>query len=320
MASPSNDDATASSFYNVRHLTPHFGIEALDIDLNEVDLTKNNNNNNKVSFISQLKQDLIKHRAILFRNQSLSGQRQVDISNALGTIESTFYKHPKSPHPDIFRVSNNEDEGCTQVGRSGWHIDGTFQKMPFMYQTMYFPSVAHGGDTYFVPLKELYDSFSLEEREYYDTLWMATGRREALVHPLVYKHPFRQEEEETMLFHCGRPFVTGWYCDSDTAKNDVNDARVVNGVDTSKMVHPSVIQDQLTKKIESKLDDIGIRMKWQEGDFLISDNLGLAHYASEGTQGSSESVGLRILHRTTVVGGRETIPSKLDGRSSFTMR
>lgn len=324
-----SDDTTPCSVYNVRRITPHFGIEALDIDLNNVDFTKsNNNNNNTNAFITQLKQHLIQHRAILFRNQSLSGQQQVDISNALGTIESTFYKHPKSPHPDIFRVSNKEQEGCTQVGRSGWHLDGTFQNKPFMYQTMYFPSVAQGGDTYFVPLKELYDSFSLEEREYYDTLWMATGRRRegVLVHPLVYKHPFRPEE--TMLFHCGRPFVSGWYADrdgDDATKNSLNnhvdtDARVVNGVDTSKMTHGEIIQDQLTKQIDSKLDDIGIRMKWQEGDFFISDNLGLAHYASEGTQGCSERVGLRILHRTTVVGGSETVPMKVDGRSSFTVR
>lgn len=295
-------------FYNVRPLSPHFGIEALDINLNEADLAN-------PKFISQLKQDLILHRAILFRKQSMSGQKQADISNALGTVQSTFYKHPKSPHPDIFRVSNDENEGCTSVGRSGWHLDGTFQKLPFMYQTMYFPSVAHGGDTYFIPLKELYDSFSSEEKDYYNKLWMVTGRRESPIHPLVCRHPFRPNEE-TMLFHCGRPFVSGWFCDGT---NNVNDSRVVNGVDTSKMMHPLSIQEQLTNQIESKLDEFGIRMKWEEGDFMITDNLGLAHYASEGTQVGSDSVGLRILHRTTIVGGQETTPTKIDGRSSFTL-
>jgi len=194
-----------------------------------------------------------------------------------------------------------------------------------MFQTMYFPSVAQGGDTYFVPLKELYDSFSSEEREYFDKLWMVTGRREeVLIHPMVYRHPFR-EGEETMLFHCGRPFAAGWYADNGTitaTKNamDTGDARVINGVDLSKMIPSYSIQDQLTEQIESKLHDIGIKMKWQEGDFLISDNLGLVHYASEGTQGSSERVGLRLLHRTTVVGGDETIPRKGDGRRSFNVR
>lgn len=300
-------------FYKVRRLSPHFGIEALGIDLSDVSLINNE------QFIAQLKQDLVRHRAILFRSQNLPGQQQVNISKALGTIESTFYKHPKSPHPDIFRVSNDEGEGRTQVGRSGWHIDGTFQKRPFMYQTMYFPSVAKEGDTHFIPLKELYDSFSADEREEYNKLWMVIGRREALVHPLVYKHPFRPGDEATMLFHCGRPFVRGWCRENSEENVDDNDAHVINGVDTSNMIHPTVIQDQLTKKIESELDRIGLQMKWRKGDFLITDNLGLAHYASEGTQGRSEKVGLRILHRTTIVGGSETVPTKLNGRKSFTV-
>jgi len=305
------DDGANGNFYTSHRLSPHFGIEAAGVDLNDASLIDNS------EFISQMKRDLVRHRAILFRSQNLSGQRQVEISDRLGTIQSTFYKHPKSPHPDIFRVSNDEDEGCTRVGRSGWHLDGTFQERPFMYQTMYFPSVAEGGDTYFVPLKELYDSFSAREKEYYNKLWMVTGRREAPIHPLVYKHPFRPNDEETLLFHCGRPFVNGWFCDE--AHNMTDGGNVVNGVDTSKMIHPSVIQDQLTKNIESELSTIGIRMKWQRGDFFITDNLGLAHYASEGTQGCTEDVGLRILHRTTVVGGEETVPSKLDGRRSFMM-
>mmetsp|Transcript_23454 Transcript_23454/g.38087 ORF Transcript_23454/g.38087 Transcript_23454/m.38087 type:complete len:327 (-) Transcript_23454:314-1294(-) len=322
-------------FYTTRPLTPHFGIEALSINLadtRKIDLTDKNS-----KFLTQLKSDLIRHRTILFRNQTLSGQRQVDISNALGgRVQSTFYKHPRSPHPDVFRVSNDDREGCTSVGRSGWHLDGTFQNRPFMYQTMYFPSVAEGGDTYFVPLKELYESFGEEERMDLDRMWMATGRRESPVHPLVYRHPFRSgglggkededdEGEVTMLFHCGRPFVSGWYCDDtntitgDNDNENNNNARIANGVNVSRMIHPSVIQDRITTQIESKLDEIGIRMKWEQGDFMISDNLGLAHYASEGTQGDAESVGLRILHRTTIVGGAETVPVKFDGRKSFSL-
>lgn len=36
-------------------------------------------------------------------------------------------------------------------------MDGTFQRCPFKYQTMHFHSVAEGGDTLFVPLKEFYE-------------------------------------------------------------------------------------------------------------------------------------------------------------------
>ena len=306
-------------FYNIRKITPHFAVEGLDLDLSQVNLHDEH-------FISELKEDLVQHRAILFRKQSVSGQRQVDISNALGTVESTFYKHPKSPHPDIFRVSNSDSEGCTQVGRSGWHIDGTFQMKPFMYQIMYFPSVSSGGDTHFIPLKELYDSLEEEEKEYCNTLWMATGRRRhAPIHPLVYKHPYRPNGEETMIFHCGGSFVSGWFRDAKSTistangDHDTNNERIVNGVNIGETIQPNIVQDFITKQIESKLNEIGLQMKWEEGDFMITDNLGLAHFASEGTQQRSHVVGLRVLHRTTIVGGLETIPTKLDGRKTFAL-
>lgn len=288
--------------YQLRPMTKHFGAEVVGVDMSQVDLSDDG------SFLRQLKKDLTNYRALLFRRQNLSGQRQVDISNELGTVESTFFKHPKSPHPDIFRVSNLEEEGCTFVGRSGWHVDGTFQMRPFMYQTMFFPSVAEGGDTFFMPLHEFYESLPEETRERYDRLWMVTDRRQAPAHPLVYQHPFRNET--TMLFHCGRPFVSGWF--QDQVMED--GTRHVN---VEELLPSRPIQEELTNAIESRLDDLGLRMKWQQGDFMINDNLGLAHYASEGTQEDWQKVGLRILHRTTIVGGADTVPQKMDGRRSF---
>ena len=58
-------------------------------------------------------------------------------------------------------------------------------------------------------------------------------------------------------------------------------------------------------------------MRWEAGDFSINDNLGVAHYADPGTQGDRAKVGLRLLHRTTIMGGEETIPTKADGRAAF---
>eukprot|EP00554_Chaetoceros_debilis_P003510 CAMPEP_0194093182 /NCGR_PEP_ID=MMETSP0149-20130528/49513_1 /TAXON_ID=122233 /ORGANISM="Chaetoceros debilis, Strain MM31A-1" /LENGTH=148 /DNA_ID=CAMNT_0038778403 /DNA_START=158 /DNA_END=600 /DNA_ORIENTATION=- len=148
---------------------------------------------------------------------------------------------------------------------------------------MYFPSVALGGDTYFMPLKELYESFSPEEQLYLDKLWMSTGRRQAPIHPLVYKHPFRSNEK-TMLFHCGKPFVQGWYKDTeDSEETKESNGIIVNQVNLFNLISSRIVQDQLTQKINSNVDDLGIKMEWEEGDFMISDNLGLVHYASEGT-------------------------------------
>lgn len=69
---------------------------------------------NKLRSASKTPLSLCRHRVLVFREQGvISGQRQVDVSQWFGPCESTFFKHPKSPHPDIFRVSNSDLEGCT---------------------------------------------------------------------------------------------------------------------------------------------------------------------------------------------------------------
>jgi len=80
---------------------------------------------------------------------------QVEISRWFGELDSTFYRHPMSPDPDVFRVSNDNSEGCTQVGRTGWHIDGSFQAAPFAYSIYHIVSVPEQGDTGMLPIKIL---------------------------------------------------------------------------------------------------------------------------------------------------------------------
>lgn len=51
--------------------------------------------------------------------------------------------------------------------------------------------------------------------------------------------------------------------------------------------------------------------QWQYGDFLITDNLAVAHMAHANTQLPRQDVGLRIMHRTIVRGVSR--PSKIPG-------
>ena len=96
----------------------------------------------------QIIKDVSKHRILVFRNQSgITPQKHLEISQWFGELESTFYDHPKSPDRDIFRVSNDRNEGCTGVGRTGWHIDGSFQHAPFTHSLYHIISVPEKGDT-----------------------------------------------------------------------------------------------------------------------------------------------------------------------------
>ena len=125
------------NFYQTKPAS--LGVEVFGIDLKK-DVPQ--------PIIDQIKEDVHKHRILIFRDQGdVSGQRHVEISQWFGPLESTFYKHHKSPHPDVFRVSNDESEGCTGVGRTGWHIDGSFQPAPFAYSLYHMAHVPKEGDT-----------------------------------------------------------------------------------------------------------------------------------------------------------------------------
>uniref|UniRef100_A0A7S1AZ28 TauD/TfdA-like domain-containing protein n=1 Tax=Noctiluca scintillans TaxID=2966 RepID=A0A7S1AZ28_NOCSC len=286
--------STMATTYTCEPILPHFGAYIRDFSLDGRGPLPQ-------AVVDAIKDDLRKHRVLVFKGQGrISGERQVEISKQLGGIESTFYKHPRSPHPDIFRVSNDAGEGCTNVGRTGWHVDGTFLPAPFKYQTMHFHSVCEGGETWFVPLRELYEMQDEATRAAWDKMWMVTGRGQH-AHPLVFKHPIRGDT--TMCFHCGDSFCDGWIVDGDTA-----DAR-------RRLLPPSVVQAELTERCNAAIETVGVKMVWEEGDFAINDNIGNCHYATPGTQNKKARAGLRILHRTTIAG--EDIPTKEDGRQSF---
>jgi taurine dioxygenase len=53
-----------------------------------------------------------KHRLLIFKNQGIiPPQRYLEIGSWFGEVLSTFARHPKSPLLEIFRVSNDEEEG-----------------------------------------------------------------------------------------------------------------------------------------------------------------------------------------------------------------
>ncbi|DBB16677.1 TPA: hypothetical protein ACH3X3_014925 [Trebouxia sp. C0006] len=274
----SSQPATSSSEYHLQRL-PVWGAEIHGLDLNR-DIPK--------PVIRRIQQDVTEHRLVIFRDQgTVSGQRQVDISGWFGDLESTFYKHPKSPHPDIFRVSNSNLEGCTGVGRTGWHIDGSFMAKPFAYSTYHIVSCPTQGDTIFAPLMEVAESLSSERRERWERLYMLSDRRGGVAQPFIYPHPITGKP--TMCLHTGMTDAYVW--DLDTPQE-----RVAGSAETRQTL------GEIDQVFRGEIGHLVYSHKWQPGDFIISDNLAVAHEASPQTQMTVSDVGLRIMHRTTIAG------------------
>ncbi|XP_064626998.1 alpha-ketoglutarate-dependent taurine dioxygenase-like [Lineus longissimus] len=240
--------------------------------------------------IEQLKKDVHTFRLMVFRDQGiLSGSRHVEIGRWFGEPESTFYKHPKSPHPDVFRVSNDEAEGCTGVGRTGWHIDGSFQPAPFAYSLYHMVAIPKTGDTVFAPMNEIIEGLPPEKRDHWERLSMMSDRRQNSVHPLIYSHPVTRKR--TLCFHIG--MIDGFVY--DYGKDGERYTSRKETIQILKELHHEFVKDN---------GAIQYSHKWKPGDFIFSDNLAVAHEASPHSQLPREEAGLRVLHRVTIKGTR----------------
>ncbi|XP_022246964.1 uncharacterized protein LOC106463679 isoform X2 [Limulus polyphemus] len=231
---------------------------------------------------------------MVFRGQGIvEGKRHIQISQWFGELESTFYRHSKSPDLDIFRVSNVSSEGCTNVGRTGWHIDGSFMKAPFSHSLYHIISVPKKGDTVFAPLTELIEGLSCEKYHRWERLWMVSDRQESIIHPLIYSHPVTKKK--VMCFHLGMTKEFLW--DYETPQQlRTTDAETIEILEE---IHQEFVKDNKA---------IQYSHKWEPGDFIISDNLAVGHEASPETQYHPSDVGLRVMHRTTVKG--QHVPTK----------
>ena len=260
---------------------PGFGINVCGFDLNNGSVSKHDRDR-----IIDL---VTTYRIVVFRDQGVvSGNGQVAISKWFGELESTFYKHPCSPHPDVFRVSNDPAQGCTGVGRTGWHVDGSFQPSPFSHALYHIVDCPRQGSTVFLPLKEFLHSLPKDYKSKLDRLSMLSDRRSmSSAKKVVYRHPITNEE--TMCFHLG--MIAGFVYDQGTPHE-----RYTTRQETVELL------DELEKAIISRKESLWYVHDWKPGDFIISDNCALAHEASVETQYPVDMVGLRVMHRTTTQG------------------
>ncbi|XP_063872724.1 alpha-ketoglutarate-dependent sulfate ester dioxygenase-like isoform X2 [Scylla paramamosain] len=279
--------ATQQGTHNYYQLTPgKLGCEVRNIDLKK---------DVPAEVIAAIKEDVTKHRILIFKDQGIiSGDRHVEIAKWFEEPDSTFYKHPRSPHPDVFRVSNDRTEGCTNVGRTGWHIDGSFQQAPFGYALYHMVSVPKSGPTVFCPLTELIEQLPLEQRVRWERLHMISDRRSGPIHPMIYSHPLTKKK--VLCFHLGMTESFIW--DYNTPQQRL-----------TKDEETYAILQEIHKEIVKNKDTLQYRHEWSVGDFIISDNLSVAHEAAPETQLSRKEVGLRVLHRVTTKG--HSPPAKL---------
>ncbi|XP_013397040.1 uncharacterized protein LOC106163877 [Lingula anatina] len=262
---------------------PYFVVEIRGINLNS-------------KHISQETIDMTRilshqNRILIFKDQGIVPAKvHIRVGEWFGPIQpAEMYSHPRAPHPQVLRLSNDPEEGCVNIGTRGWHIDGSYLMVPYHYSLYHMVALPTGGSsTLFYPLFELIKSLDSEQLSRWQRLWIVRYEdNKKRVHPVIYVHPVTGLE--TMCIHLGGMKCFVWDRGTPeerwTAKEET---------------------DEIVKEIQQAFDKNQSKLmyehKWEPGDFIISDNLSVAHLAGQAARQSRKEVGLRILHRVSVAG------------------
>ena len=253
------------------------------------------------------------------RGTFLSGEEQCALSECFGRgeLHSTHGVHPKAPCRDVFRLSNDPDQGFNSVGPE-WHCDGAFCRDVFSHVVYHIVKAPEGpGDTRFAHLGQAHDALPARVQARLARCASVNSNGGA-VHPLAAPHP--RSGRTSLFLHLGMtgavletpppdrsprpPAPPGPYAAFAETPPDLPTAT------RPDLRHASAWRDEDLEAFfvayNDLCDGLAYSHKWAEGDVIIVDNLAVTHKAAPGAHAPTS--GLRILHRTTVLSERNHDP------------
>ena len=135
---------------NVERLTPAIGgiVEGVDISTDLSDVV-----------IGEIRQALLEHLVIFFRNQSLAPDRLVAFARRFGEIGYYPFVDGMADYPEVVEVIKKENETINFGGL--WHTDTSYLETPPLGSILYAKEVPTiGGDTLFANMYLAYHVLS----------------------------------------------------------------------------------------------------------------------------------------------------------------
>jgi taurine dioxygenase len=252
----------------VKKLTGTIGAEIQNIDLSKEFGSE---------VFTEIEKALLENLVIVFRNQDLSPERQIQIGKMFGDLNTHPYISGNLTYPEIIDVVTNPNDNANFGG--DWHADVTFLEEPDSITMLYGVEVPeYGGDTLFSNQILVYENMSEEMKLFINrlhakhTVGLIFGKngyysssdnsiktknelqaKTEVIHPLVVTHP-----------------VTG------------KKSLYVNWSYTNRIVELSTEESKAILKMlfsASTKEVFTCRIKWEPGTFVIWDNRSVIHNA-----------------------------------------
>lgn len=266
--------------FEITQLTPAIGAELSGISLSE-ELSDN--------VIANIRQALLDHKVIFFRDQHLSQEQLLAFASRFGDLEIHPATPKDQPNPEILRI----EHGPKSKGQENmWHSDVTWRAEPSLgsvLNAIEIPPV--GGDTLFANMNLAYENLPEDLREkitgmtaMHDIARVFARRLNKKPEELHDQYP--PEEHPVVRTHpeTGLPVL------------------YVNGAFTSHIVGmESDESDALLKRLYATAanPEIQCRFRWTPGAIAFWDNRAGQHFAA-----SDYFPARRIMQRATIKGDR----------------
>jgi taurine dioxygenase len=261
----------------VEPLTPTLGAVLHGIELADADSAA----------IAIVREALLTHKVVFFRDQNLDDRAQRDFAACFGPLQRFPFGSPVDEAvPEVHAIAGGGER--PKVGNADiWHSDATFLAAPplgSVLRSVTLPS--HGGDTLFADAEAAYDALS--------------SRMQRMLDELTATHDFANSSAHRRPLHDEYPPVSHPVVrvHPDTGRRSL----FVNRIFTARI-------DQLTDRENEALlpmlcdhirsPDFQCRFTWQPGSVAFWDNRCTQHYAVADYREP------RVMHRVVIDG---TVP------------
>jgi alpha-ketoglutarate-dependent taurine dioxygenase len=249
-------------------------------------------------FRAEIMAAFLAHHVLVFRDQDLSKEAQLDFTLQFGELEEHVGRHAAAERYGLVHmVSNIGEDGqpTTKLRQSGnyhWHTDKSYHAVPSLMTLLHAKELPpDGGDTQFANMAMAYDPLSDDMKRRISGMrvvhsWAASRRRAGspppskiemterppVDHPLVRTHP----ESGAKTLYIG------------------NHASHILGMPEAE--GDAVLQELLDHATQPQFV---YTHHWRAGDLVMWDNRCLLHRALANYEMATHR---RVLHRTVVTG------------------
>lgn len=248
--------------------------------------------------IAELREALLEHLVIFFRDQTLSPQQQLDFTRRFGPLEGHDFVKGMDEYPEIVRILKEADEGGMNFG-GVWHEDVTHQECPALGSVLYGVDIPPcGGDTLFANQYLAYETLSAGMREMLDGLraiHSAAGPFGPDGRAKTYWKNMQVQTSDKALEEMEHPVVR---THPETGRKGL----FVNGTFTTRFKDMTVQESAPLLRFlfdHASKEPFTCRFRWRPGSVAFWDNRSVMHYALNDYAGYR-----REMLRTTIAGDR----------------